>query len=340
MSDTKHTRLPLSAMQIPLQPSPPKSPRKSSSWVVRYEKYYKVCVAFVVLFMVMLLSNVNWQNSQGSDCSQCMGIFDISTGADPDTSSSTIPAGAESDGKNQNAPQDRFSGYAVPHVIDEANPRPAYDPTFGQLKEEQKSDLRNRDRGLLSKYYSSADSVMEWGVGESTTFAIHYALPRYTGVEGDVKWLEKIRKQSPAHFRFDLQDIGPVGSYSHPTDQETRAKWPFYSIGPLEAENEAFDVYLVDGRFRVACVFAAFWHATHHGKSPDDFVVLLHDFKKRQIQYGPVLQVSERVEGCCGQEHMAEGESGDVWMIVLRLKNGVTAEQLWDLWDEYKFVEG
>jgi hypothetical protein len=38
-----------------------------------------------------------------------------------------------------------------------------------------------------------------------------------------------------------------------------------YQIAPLFLEKKPFDVYMVDGRWRVACVMACFLHAMHCG---------------------------------------------------------------------------
>jgi hypothetical protein len=50
-----------------------------------------------------------------------------------------------------------------------------------------------------------------------------------------------------------------------------------YQVGPLAAELEPFDVYMVDGRWRLACALLSFLHASARGANPKDTIVLIHD---------------------------------------------------------------
>lgn len=50
-----------------------------------------------------------------------------------------------------------------------------------------------------------------------------------------------------------------------------------YQIAPLQSELEPFDVYMVDGRWRVACLLASFLHASARGAKHNDTIVLVHD---------------------------------------------------------------
>lgn len=98
-------------------------------------------------------------------------------------------------------------------------------------------------------------------------------MPRFTGVDGSIDWLYDVARISPPHYRFHWGDLGAIGSWSMPKDNGTAPKWPFYSIGALASESEAFDFYFVDGRFRVASVCACFLHASMYGKQPSEFRV-------------------------------------------------------------------
>eukprot|EP00127_Corallochytrium_limacisporum_P006990 Clim_evm44s239 gene=Clim_evmTU44s239 len=193
-------------------------------------------------------------------------------------------------------------------------------------------DLNDADRSLLGKYYSHIDSLLEWGVGESTEIAAYYGVPRYTGVDASETWLSHFRSITPSHFTFVWTDIGPIKSWGYPIDLEATPKFPRYSLGPLAMESDSFEVYFVNGRFRVACTLASFLHASLHGKSEDEYHVIVHDFRDRRSQYGVLLEVADRVEGCCGED--AHNEK----MIVLRKKKHVTDATIRKLWEQYKAI--
>lgn len=182
-------------------------------------------------------------------------------------------------------------------AIDESVTRRAFNETHARLTSHYKrtgGGLNDYDRHELQAMYSKATSVCEWGVGESTTIASYMGLPRYTGIDSSVDWLNIVQKQAPRHFRFVWSDVGPIASWGTPSDDATRMKWPFYAFGAIAAE-DAFDFYFVDGRFRVACACIAFLHASHYHNSKA--VVGIHDFKQRSRQYGAVLRFAHRVGG-------------------------------------------
>jgi hypothetical protein len=45
--------------------------------------------------------------------------------------------------------------------------------------------LTNKDRTLLAEIYGEANSVFEYGLGESTYIANHVGVPRYAGIDSD-----------------------------------------------------------------------------------------------------------------------------------------------------------
>ena len=63
-----------------------------------------------------------------------------------------------------------------------------------QWKERKTSGgLDDKDRKMLVKYYGSANSVFEWGLGESTYMAGYFNVPRYAGIDSDAEWVSKAR---------------------------------------------------------------------------------------------------------------------------------------------------
>jgi hypothetical protein len=64
--------------------------------------------------------------------------------------------------------------------------------------------LSNTDRQLLSETYFNADSVFEFGIGESTAIAAETNLPRYAGVDSSAEWITVARSHAPDRFRFSF----------------------------------------------------------------------------------------------------------------------------------------
>ena len=63
--------------------------------------------------------------------------------------------------------------------------------------------LSDVDRQVLGNLYFKANSVFEFGLGESTLIAAKTGVPRYSGVDSDPNWVSNTRKEAGMdHFRF------------------------------------------------------------------------------------------------------------------------------------------
>ena len=125
-----------------------------------------------------------------------------------------------------------------------------------------KGGLKDEDRILLADIYRQAESVFEFGVGESTLLADYVGVPRYTGLDSDPHYISMVRDQVSSHFRFLWADVGTTEKWGRP-DHPTLLKNTYnYQISPLMTELKAFDVYLIDGRWRLPCMLASFLHAS------------------------------------------------------------------------------
>jgi hypothetical protein len=141
--------------------------------------------------------------------------------------------------------------------------------------------LYDEDRVLLAKIYRKAQSVFEYGLGESTYIADHVGVPRYAGIDSDVSWVDQTRQKVAPHFRFYYGDLGTIGDWGMPIDPSLpKSAWQ-YQVAPLQSELQPFDVYMVDGRFRVACVLLSFLHASARGADPQETLVLMHDCEQK-----------------------------------------------------------
>lgn len=212
-------------------------------------------------------------------------------------------------------------------------------PIEGVILNYQSGGLLLRDLHLLEKYYSQSNSLFEFGVGKSTELAAYFNIPRYTGVDSSTVWLQKVAGKSPPHFRFYWADIGATKEWGFPVDKSGEMKYPYYGIGALSSENKTFDFYMVDGRFRVACVIASFLHASKHNTKPDQFLVGLHDFAARHDkEYKIIRNISRHVGGYhhLHKENVVYGKG--VQLTIFRRNEDVSDDYLTKLWHHYKYI--
>ena len=181
--------------------------------------------------------------------------------------------------------------------------------------------LDDEDRKLLGQLYHNASSIFEFGLGESTLIAAETNVPRYAGIDSDANWVTSIRESIPhrEHFRFYFADIGKTKKWGYPESSLTKNVYD-YQIVPLEAEKEAFDVYLVDGRYRVACLCLSLLHAMKHGADMEHVKVGIHDAYRREYQV--VKQIGDLI---------LETKN----LRIFQLKNGVVEDDIVQLWQQY-----
>ncbi|MBC2778048.1 hypothetical protein [Parasphingopyxis marina] len=159
------------------------------------------------------------------------------------------------------------------------------------LKPRMTGDERQRYAQLASR----ASNVLEFGAGGSTLLAFENGVQTVTSVESDKLWLDRLRTHSamspyvqsgawqPVHA-----DIGEVGAWGRPADKSHIEDWPNYHREVWDRFPRAYDLILVDGRFRIACAMQAAIRA------PGSTLVF-HDFYLRP-HYEPVLEVYEVAE--------------------------------------------
>lgn len=194
---------------------------------------------------------------------------------------------------------------------------------FSDFPFKSRGGLTDSDRQLIADLYYGAESVFEFGIGESTEIAAMTNLPRYAGVDSSAEWISTAQLQAPDRFRFSFADVGPTREWGNPTSNNTLAKMALnYQLAPLRIERDAFDVYFVDGRWRVACVMVSFLHAIQSGGDVNEIRVILHDYAGRggpKGSYGIV-------------ESIATIEKRSEKAVVLALKGDVTTVDLFNLW--------
>ena len=192
--------------------------------------------------------------------------------------------------------------------------------------------LTDEDRLLLAKIYENASSVFEFGLGESTLIASHVGVPRYAGIDSDAVWVSQSRDAVHSHFRFYLADIGITGLWGFPSNTTLPKSVLDYQVAPLIVEPHAFDVYMVDGRMRFACMMASFLHASSHGAPTDHTMVLNHDCK-------PTLEYAGKRESYKAADHLLDLvlHSGSK-LCAYRRKPSTSDDDLLKLWQKYSTV--
>lgn len=177
---------------------------------------------------------------------------------------------------------------------------------------------------LLGELYRNASSVFEFGLGESTLIASYVGVPRYSGVDSDAAWVNKARDGANVDgYHFTFADIGPTRAWGYPINDNatTNAKVPFsYQTSPLYVEMLPFDVYLVDGRYRVACLCSSMMHAMSRGADMSAVHFGMHDWGR--AYYAVALEVGYVV-------HRSE------LLVILRKRPNVTERDIRGIWEDH-----
>jgi len=180
--------------------------------------------------------------------------------------------------------------------------------------------LNEIDRRLLADIYTNATSLFEYGLGESTLLAAHVGVPRYSGIDTDAVWISKARDRAPGHFRFYLADIGKIRDFGNPVTPTLSKNVLNSQLAPLIVEPLPFDVYMVDGRYRVACLLASFLHSSARGG--EDPTVLLHDCGRTWLQ--------------SAEKHFNVTRTAGANICVYKRKESTTDEELMEEWEKQK----
>lgn len=153
------------------------------------------------------------------------------------------------------------------------------------------STMTSAEKEVLHSYIASSLNYLEFGSGESTIYASSVpTVKTITSVESSEQFLNENLKKNPAVARalltgklsFHVVDIGEIGYWGYPIDLSRKHLWPNYSHSVFQQKND-YDLFLVDGRFRVACTLNCILN------SPDICPIIIHDFWDRP-EYHVVLQ--------------------------------------------------
>lgn len=147
---------------------------------------------------------------------------------------------------------------------------------------------------VFIKYISASRKYLEFGAGGSTCLAARLVAERIVTIDSSLLWLSKVWSWCKANGVLEphtvFADIGPVAEWGRPTDPGSRFKWPGYHGCVWATENgQDFDLFMVDGRFRVACFMQVLLHCRPGA------IVMFHTFASRP-QYHVVRTLAEQID--------------------------------------------
>jgi len=158
--------------------------------------------------------------------------------------------------------------------------------------------MTDQEQACFSQFLRRAASYVEFGCGGSTLLASKLVSGAVTSVDSSKKWLKRVRAESRKNAdclppKLIHVDIGRIGKWGRPIDRSTIDRWPEYSSGiwNVPGTRDA-DLYLVDGRFRVACFMQTLLHCK------PDALVLFHDYICRPKYH--VVEAFARPVFACG----------------------------------------
>jgi|SRR5579872_3403537 len=148
------------------------------------------------------------------------------------------------------------------------------------------------EAALFLSFLRKCDGFLEFGSGGSTVVASSNVKSWIITVDSSQAWLDKVVTAcagNPVKPKIVFADIGPVGDWGVPTDVATRSRWPGYhsDVWQIPQSKDA-SVYLVDGRFRVACFAQIVLHCR------PDAIIGMHDFTSR-ANYHCVREIGKEI---------------------------------------------
>jgi hypothetical protein len=150
------------------------------------------------------------------------------------------------------------------------------------------------ERSLFESFLRCSRRYVEFGAGGSTYLAASLVAEAVTFLDSSKEWLERVRAECLAHDlstkpKLTHVDIGETGDWGVPVENAKKDLWPDYHT-TIWSDPEAgrADLYLVDGRFRVACFMQTVLHAQSGA------LIAIHDFANRPY-YHVVRDVAREV---------------------------------------------
>lgn len=157
-----------------------------------------------------------------------------------------------------------------------------------------------KELALLQSAMRKSENYLEFGAGNSTCMAIKTInIRNITVVESDsVFWNDQMltmpsveKAYEAKRLKFILVDIGVTTHWGYPVNTTCINQWAMYHSCAFQTD-APYDLILVDGRFRVACILHACLSCTEGAQ------ILIHDFFNRPVYWvvRPFLKLEEQVD--------------------------------------------
>ncbi len=147
---------------------------------------------------------------------------------------------------------------------------------------------------MFTGFVGCSRRYVEFGSGASTVEAAALAAESVIAFDSSQAWLDRVaaacrERRTRLTPELILLDIGEIGDWGFPAGEAARRHWPRYHSAMWDdARIAAGDLYLIDGRFRVACFAQVLLHA---GPAA---LVAFHDYALRP-HYHRVTAIAREV---------------------------------------------
>jgi hypothetical protein len=150
---------------------------------------------------------------------------------------------------------------------------------------------------LFESVIRCATRYVEFGSGGTTVLAYHMGCASIVTIDSSLVWLEKVKEACTSNGKSEIKlihaDIGPIKELGYPRDESNKMLWERYHRAPwADPDVTLADTFLVDGRFRVACVMQTALHCSQNA------IVMVHDFANRPYYHciGEVVREIARAD--------------------------------------------
>jgi len=152
--------------------------------------------------------------------------------------------------------------------------------------------MSTEEAALFLAFVKNSRDYVEFGTGGSTVVASKHVKNSILSLDSSRQWLDQVRAacaSSQTMPELIFVDIGPTGDWGFPIDASAKSRWPDYHSTIWEIPDScAADLYLVDGRFRVACFAQIVLHCNPNA------IIGIHDFSSRP-NYHCVREIAREI---------------------------------------------
>jgi hypothetical protein len=150
--------------------------------------------------------------------------------------------------------------------------------------------MSRAELALFTAFLRRSRRYVEFGTGGSTCTASNCVAELIISVDSSREWLNKVYAHCDGiKPRLVHIDIGETVQWGYPKDDNMRESWPRYHSAVWDdPDSKTADLYLIDGRFRVACFLQVLL------RNPRRVPIIMHDYTTRR-QYHVVSQFADEI---------------------------------------------